>query len=865
MANDDRNRDDDDFVDRLANLEEALSDGKSVTATPEVTPELNARLKKGLQALQALRHLRTPKRLPTTIGYRVGDTWNTAAYGPIPRNLGRYQIQRELGRGGFGIVFLARDPKLHRDVALKIPHSSSLLNDNLRERFRREAQAAAGLDHPHIVSVYETDEQGPFCWIAYAYCPGITLAEWLSHQSASVPVYDAAQLIATLADAVQHAHHRGILHRDLKPANVLLQISESKADIDLTDNKATGTASALFNLQAAQAKVSDFGLAKIIDEPAEVTRAGSILGTPAYMSPEQAQGKRELDVATDIYSLGAILYEMLTGRPPFRGESDLDTMQLVQNTEPVPPRQLRPKLPRDIETICLKCLDKEKSRRYATAADLRDDLKRFLNDEPVQARRISRAAKFGRWCRRRPAIAGLIAALFIAIGVGAYGMTREYRRANAERVTALAERDRSVRLLGQAHEVLDRLYKVGEDLRRDAKTAPKGREILQETVGYYQKLLAESGDDPLFQKEIARVAILAGVTFRDLGRLDDAVATYQTGLKALDELDRHEPIAKESIERRVELMMLQGDSLRALRKFEEAKSIFDQCIGMAQPYMDGPDRSIKLMRSYAQAKMQQGSLAKEKKDYAASVALLHDGADILRNLSREQPDDLDLRGDFGQALDHLGAAQLLNEQFDDAENTINESLELHKALWKLQPRSLRAQLATARAHGRLGDLAEKRGNMDAAIEHNRQSALVYDEAAVSCPHIPQVHRDYATLLDYQANIFEKLKRYDEAYACLDKASIAKLRLVEIQPTSTRRRLDLAQALFRQGRMALARKDVDATKMAIKRARIQFNHLRPTTTIPELVNDLKTLEDLVNQLEKHANEHAAKGKTATVID
>lgn len=866
MANDDRNRDDDDFVDRLANIEEALSDGHALAPTPQVTPELNARLKKGLQALQALRQLRSPRRLPPTIGVQVGDTWNTVAHGPIPRNLGRFQIQRELGRGGFGIVFLARDPKLHRDVALKVPHSSALLDDGLRERFRREAQAAAHLEHPHIVSVFETDEQGPFCWIAYAYCPGISLGEWLAHQTAAIPVQETAQLISTLADAVQHAHDRGVLHRDLKPANILLQISESRADIDLGETKGPSTPSALFHLHSAIAKVSDFGLAKKIDEVGDVTRPGSVLGTPAYMSPEQASGRRDLDQSTDIYALGTILYEMLTGRPPFRGESDLDTLQLVQNTEPVPPRHLRPKLPRDIETICLKCLDKDPARRYKSAGDLRDDLKRFLNDEPVQARRISRTARFGRWCRRRPAVASLIAALLIAIGVGGYGMTREYRRANSERITAIAERDRSLRLLAQAHNLLDKLHKVGEELRRDAKTAPKGREILQETVGYYQTLLTESGNDPIFQSEIARVAILAGVTLRDLGKLEDAISTYQTGLNALNELEKHESATKNIVERRVELMMLQGDALRNSRKFAEAKPIFENCVALAQPFVDGADRSLPLSRSYAQAKLQLGSLAKESKDYAECVDLTGEGAAILRRLSEEKPDDLDLRGDFGQAIDHLGAAQVLADRLEVAEQSINESLKLHQELWNLQPKSLRAQLAVAMAHGRLGDVALKRGLPEDAIEFNKQSAAIYDQAATSSPHIPQIHRDYSRLLICQADLYESKKRYDEAAACLEKATISRLRLVEIQPTSTRRRLDLAEALVLHARMALANKDVSAAQLSIKRARIQFNAVRPTTTIPELVQELKRLETTADQLEKHIqSQKAAPSKTPAVID
>jgi tetratricopeptide (TPR) repeat protein len=390
--------------------------------------------------------------------------------------------------------------------------------------------------------------------------------------------------------------------------------------------------------------------------------------------------------------------------------------------------------------------------------------------------------------------------------------------------------------------------------------------MLLQTVGYYEKLLAESGQDPVFQNEISRVAYLAGLTLRDLGRLEDAVATFQAGLHALDEIERHTPPSMTTIERRVDLMMVQGDALRNLQKFDEARPLFEQAIALSQPHINNSKASKLLRRSFAQAKMQLGSLAKENQDVAACVAMIGDGAGLLRELSNDFPDDLDLRGDFGQALDHLGAAQLLSGDTDAAERTITECLDVQQELWRLQPRSLRAQLAVARSFGRLGDVEEKRGRLSEAIDFNRKSAEVYDEAASRCPHIPQVHRDYANLLAYQAGLFEKQKNYTEAYACWERAALARLRLVELQPTSTRRRLELAQTCYLQGRMALACKNIEAAKLAIKRARIQFDAVRPTISIPELVKDMQTLEGLVDQLEKHVNgQKVDPPKPTSIID
>jgi WD40 repeat protein/serine/threonine protein kinase len=330
--------------------------------------------------------------------------------------LGRFEIERELGRGGCGVVFLAYDPELRREVALKVPRPEVLATSELRERFRREARAAAGLDHPNLVPVYEAGEVGAVCYIASAYCPGITLAQWLRQQSEPLSFHEAATLVATLADAVDHAHTRGVLHRDLKPSNVLLQIADWRLQTENQQTPASGQ-SAILSLQSVIPKISDFGLAKLVEgDTGHETRTGALLGTPAYMAPEQAEGKiRAIGPATDVYALGTILYELLTGRLPFRGESDLDTLEQVRSQEPMAPSRLRARLPQDLTTICLKCLEKDPHRRYASAADLATDLQRFLRGEPIRARRAGVWEHGIKWARRRPAWAALLAVSAIAL------------------------------------------------------------------------------------------------------------------------------------------------------------------------------------------------------------------------------------------------------------------------------------------------------------------------------------------------------------------------------------------------------------------------------------------------------------------
>lgn len=322
----------------------------------------------------------------------------------ITQRIGRFEIEHELGRGGLGVVLLAYDPILMRRVALKIPRAEALLTPELRQRFQREAQAAARLTHPNIVPVHEVGSVGPICFIAAAYCKGESLAEVLRAKSVEIEPREAAELLAALAEAMHYAHGQGVLHRDLKPGNILLEAH-------LAADSENGPDSALRRVP----KITDFGLAKLMDLASDETRTGVILGTPAYMSPEQALGgKSPLGPETDVYALGAILYELLTGKPPFRGDSDTETLLQVVHRLPVGPRRLRPSLPTDLEAICLRCLEKRPEQRYRTAGELAADLRRFLAGQPTLARPLSPFQSLGRWAARRPTHAALVALGIVA-------------------------------------------------------------------------------------------------------------------------------------------------------------------------------------------------------------------------------------------------------------------------------------------------------------------------------------------------------------------------------------------------------------------------------------------------------------------
>jgi WD40 repeat protein len=385
---------DDEAVRLLAAYHEALLAGRPAEGGDKDTP-LPAESSASIEGLQAcLRRLEDERR-------RISDSERSAAHVEEAggRRVGRFQLMRELGHGSFGIVFLALDPVLHREVAVKVPRPEALFTPDLRQRFLREAQSAAGLEHPHIVPVYEAGEADGICYIASAYCPGPTLAAWLKEQPNLVSPRIAASLVTILAEAMQHAHDRGVLHRDLKPGNILLMSG-------VGDGDETAPTTHRSPLTTHHPKITDFGLAKLLEQDEQNTRSGAILGTPSYMAPEQAAARKDIGPAADIHALGAILYEMLTGRPPFQGPSLLETLEQVRLQEPVPPRRLQPTVPRDLELICVKCLDKDPGRRYGSAAQLSGELRRYLDGAPLAfTRPVSRAEKLWRWARRNRALA----------------------------------------------------------------------------------------------------------------------------------------------------------------------------------------------------------------------------------------------------------------------------------------------------------------------------------------------------------------------------------------------------------------------------------------------------------------------------
>jgi serine/threonine protein kinase/WD40 repeat protein len=351
--------------------------------------------------------------LEQTGGTSGSTTWVRATSGLARTVFGRFEIMERVGSGGAGTVFRARDSRLGRLVALKVARAEALFSSEAKQRFVREAQTLAALRHPNIIPIYEFGESGGLPYIVEELCEGPNLAIWLRDKAAvrqKVPIRAAVQWMLVLAQAVAHAHRCGIVHRDLKPSNVLLGPPVEPTSRRILDDLA---------MDGQALRVTDFGIAKLFGSEESVTASLAVLGTAAYMAPEQAEGRsREVGPPADVYSLGVILYELLTGRRPIEGRSDVDTLRRVLTDEPQPLTFARPDVPRDLEAICLKCLDKDFTNRYPSAAELADDLRRFLNQEPVCARRLRPAARMiGGLRRRRVSPAAVLISAFFAFTI----------------------------------------------------------------------------------------------------------------------------------------------------------------------------------------------------------------------------------------------------------------------------------------------------------------------------------------------------------------------------------------------------------------------------------------------------------------
>src|SRR3954463_6881237 len=482
-----------------------------------------AALREFLADYQAIERL-SPRLAPATAASAHMTGRTPAAKYPqleLPRVFGKFELLEEIARGGMGIVYKARQSTPVRTVALKMILAGQLASDADVGRFYAEAQAVATLDHANIVPVFEVGNCEGQHYFSMGYVEGESLSERLAR--GPLMAREAAAIIRDVAGAVHYAHQRGIIHRDLKPANILVD-------------------------QDGRVRVTDFGLARRQTDETRLTHTGQLLGTPNFMPPEQIAGRAEdIGPAADVYSLGATLYAILTGRPPFQAASMAGTLRQVAEQEPVALRQLDVGIPRDLETIALKCLEKSPSRRYVTAQSLADDLERFLTDRAIVARRSTRWERFVRWGRRNPLTAGLTAAvaalIFAAVSVLAVS-NAQIRRESAARAAALQQKDAALTTARDA--VNQMLTDVASEKFNNVPIAHALRvSLLKGAQRFYEQLMQLNEADRSLVPEMAQVLYNMAGLQRELGQKEDAERSMRRGIELLSTMDEGDPILQE--------------------------------------------------------------------------------------------------------------------------------------------------------------------------------------------------------------------------------------------------------------------------------------------------------------------------------
>ncbi len=438
-----------------------------------------------------------------------------------PKMIGRYSIVRSIGRGGFAEVFLAEDQELDRRVALKVPLFNSVTNPDARNRFEREARLAASLGHPQIVPVYEYGDLGAVRFIAFSWCDGPNLSEWLINNG-PVDFDTAASMVAHLAEAVQHAHQRGIIHRDLKPGNILVDSSEEMTDKPIWE----------------RLRITDFGLARNFDsQDATLTQDGQLVGTPAYMAPEQAGSGADIGPAADVWALGMMLFEFLTGQLPFRRPDIMATIRAICDDTVPSARKLRPGVPAGLDAIADLCLRKQPTERYESAHALANDLRRWQRDEPIKARPQSAWSNFVKWTRRNPVVTSLIGLTIASLAVGLAVALWQRSVAVANLNEAQTQTVRADGNLETAQALIHEIIALERDLSAQSHLVEARTKLIKRAAAYQVQLVEDEEQSPSIQFSVIRsLRQLSDILFR-LGDHEAALENAITVVKLLENLE----------------------------------------------------------------------------------------------------------------------------------------------------------------------------------------------------------------------------------------------------------------------------------------------------------------------------------------
>jgi tetratricopeptide (TPR) repeat protein len=683
-----------------------------------------------------------------------------------------YEILGELGRGGMGIVYKAQQAGLKRLVALKMIQPQTQVSVNQLERFRKEAEAVARMQHPHIVQIYELGEQEGRPYFSLEFMEGGSLDKKLAGKPQ--PAREAAELLEIVARAVHYAHRHGIVHRDLKPANVLLT--------------ADGTP-----------KITDFGLAKQLDAEVGHTPSGVIVGTPSYMAPEQAQGYTHvIGPLSDVYGLGALLYELLTGRPPFQGPTVQETLEQVWRQELVPPRRLQPGVPRDLETICLKCLQKEPAKRYANAEAMADDLRRFRKGEPIRARPVTAWERFWKWAKRRPAAAALATVSGLA-GVSLLAMSLAFnahlqrinnqlqdavdraeqktREADEQRAEAEKQKQAAQKNAEQARqqkEAAEQKAREADEQRAEAEKQKgmakkneeqaRGHEVVanqERQQAVRAKKLAQNRTDHLlewFRKNMFDIddqLSSNGVSLDVRGFLLESMRDYLNRLRK-DFDEDHEFLTILAVAHsRVGNVLLQMNRLQAAWDYYQESTAILKSVKAPPGY-----RYVLLNLSGNEAMF--GEILAAQGRFEAALVRCKNSLEIRKRMNREHPDEPWPKDYLARSHLQIGDILAMQNQYDKALASYKDNLALRKTLAEGKPSDAKAQRQLAIGYERIGKAQEQLRQLQEALASFEECQKIYKKLADANPRDDGAQRDLAVR-------YEKIGRIQAALSLTEKA------------------------------------------------------------------------------------------------
>jgi len=752
-----------------------------------------------------------------SIGDSIGPTIDPKTGRPVPHVSG-YEILGELGRGGMGVVYKARQKKLNRLVALKMVLSGGHASPDALARFLVEAQAVAALQHPNIVQIYEVGEHDSLPHFSLEFVDGGPLDRALAGKPQK-PL-DAARLVETLSRAMHFAHAHSILHRDLKPANVLLT-------------------------NDGVPKITDFGLAKKLEGDSSQTKDGAIMGTPSYMAPEQARGElKNLGPSADIYSLGAMLYEMLVGRPPFLGTTPFETILQVIKEEPVPPSRLIPKLPPDIETICLKCLQKEPSKRYATAELLAEDCRRFLAGEPILSRPISPVERAWRWCRRNPKVAGLLATVAGLLVVVAVTSTvsaltiaqernlKEIQRKDAVDARNLAESakkeaDENAKLATeQAGLALKTMQVLIDKVQNQLDEAPRTQQIkreLLETAMEGLKNVAKKGEGSTsIEATMLGAHMRMGGMFRQLGDTEDAMNEFEKSLDIARRRAAENPDNDASQSNLAVVLNEVGDMRQELQRDVEAALVcYREALQICETLRAKPPSAVgaqapsKLLDRLADANNRVALTLLKQGKPAESLLIFEKVVSLRKELVEMAPDVQAFQQTLAQAFNTLGEVSFLTGDTAGALVHYDECIAQREKILATDPGDMQATFELAESSGNYGDLLIRLGDNDGAgRQYERALALFRGLMELDDQNI--LFKIATGASSYRIGVLAR-RRGDEATATRFFAESLALReaIVALDPNNAARRMELMLALARCGEHVRAIEIAEAVRAGSK--------------------------------------------------